>query len=228
MKLNFAVFKKGKTLYWVLGAVVLFVVFYFLFNKGGSSGGSVNVSSSGPSDASVASSTALAMAQLQYGAQSAISQSNNNAAVAVATLQANNSLAQTQAQADVGKYVAGLDATTQASYINAQQNIANINATANTSQASIAAATVIHQSDTQAAMFTAQLTTNAEMFKEQVRGVILQSVAAQIPAVGKNDRDNIAALVAAQASGGSISYSDRTSGSFSYNAPPSNSAPVFH
>lgn len=86
MKFNLKVFKKGKPIYWIIGAVVLFVIFYMMANKGagssgsGGSGGQV-VMQSGPSEA-------MQMAGLQASTALQVSAQEANAAIQAANIAA--------------------------------------------------------------------------------------------------------------------------------------------
>ena len=197
--MNFAIFKKGKPIYWIIGGVVVFGLFYLAFNKGGSSsGGGITSVNTGPSDAAVAASTQLALAQTQA-----------NAGVAVATLQYNGTIAQTQAAADVAKYTAALDAQTSAATLDTQKAIAAINAEYSLDTARVAAESNLAQWNINANVLTTQMTTQAQMFSDQLRASTTQAIIAQTPNIMLQDRDNILALAAAANSGVSLTYNDR-------------------
>jgi phage gp37-like protein len=94
MKVKWAYLKKPSV---IIGAVILFFILLFMLNKGSGSGSSSGqtVVNQGPSDAQVASSTQLALAQISAGLQGqaiqvdyAKSQDNNATALAVAQMQA--------------------------------------------------------------------------------------------------------------------------------------------
>lgn len=167
MKMNFAVFKKGKPIYWVIGGIVVFALFYLMFNKGAGSSSGITTVNAGPSDAAVAASTQLALAQ-----------TNANAGVAVATLQYNGQLAQTQAAADVAKYTANLDAATSAATLDTQKAIAAINAEYSLDTAKVAAETNIAQWTLNANVLTTQLQTNAQMFSDSMKASVVNNLVA--------------------------------------------------
>jgi len=197
MKLNFAIFKKGKTLYWVLGGIVIFVLFYLMFNKGAPASGGITSVSTGPSDAAVAASTSLAMAQTQA-----------NAGVAVATLQYNGTIAQTQAAADVAKYTATLDAQTQTAAFNTQKQIAAINAEYSYDTAKVAAETNIAQWTINAGVLTNQLAAQRDMFLAATKATTIGVLASQVGQVKANDRDNVLTALIASSSGQSLNFYD--------------------
>lgn len=193
MKLNLKVFKSRPVL-WIVGGIVLFVIFYLMFNKGGSGtsteSGGITTINTGPSDAAIAASTQLQLAQVQAGA--AIQQSNaqSAAAIAIATLQAQSDIANTQASADVAKYTAGVDAATQGQYLNVQKEIAQTNAEYSYDTAKVASETALGIQESQQQMFEAQLGSNVQMLQIQSSNLITQSLIAQIPSLKSKDRDN--------------------------------------
>lgn len=194
MKLNFKIFKKGKPVYWIVGGIVLFVIFYMITSKGASSSsGGITTINSGPSDTAIAANAQMAMAQLQYGSAVTAQANQANADVAIATLAANTQMAQIAASADAAKYVANLDANTQAQYLTTQRDIASTNAEYSLETARIAADTTLGTYQIQADMFGHQLDTNTEMLQIQSQNLIAQSLIAQIPSLKKGDRD--AALI---------------------------------
>lgn len=228
MKLNFKVFKKGKALYWILGGIFLFVLFYWLINRGGSSGSTgITTINAGQSDAQVA-----AGAQVQLATIAANTQANNaSAQVALAQLSLQGTLAQTAAAADVAKYTAALDAQSQTAYYTAQQNIAALNGqygletarvTSETilGQAQIQSDTLTNQMQIQAQMFNQQLAATQQIISTQAQASIYNSLINQISNAKPNDRDNLVALISGEFSGAPISYQDRTSGSFGINGAP--------
>lgn len=208
MKLNFKVFKKGKPIYWVIGGIVIFVLFYMMFNKGAGSSGGITTVNSGPSDAAISASTQLALAQTQA-----------NAGVAMAQLQYNGQIAQTQAAADVAKYTAALDANTAAAALATQKAIAGLNAeygietarlAANTQVdlATIGANASITQWQINANILNTQMMTQAEMFSEQMKAATISTLAGQIGTVKANDRDNMLAALIASSSGQALNFYD--------------------
>lgn len=122
-KFNWKVFKKGKTLYWILGAVVLFVIFYLVASGGSKSSGSgssgVTVMNAGPTDAQVAASAQAQMAQISGHYQLAALTAQADRDVAVATISANAATAQNTAAAQTAQNIAALQAGVQTADINA-------------------------------------------------------------------------------------------------------------
>lgn len=194
MKLNFKIFKKGKPIYWVIGAVVLFVIFYFVASRGSSnSTGGVTTIQTGPSEA-------MQAAQLQYNAQIASAnvaaqmQANQNLTdFRIAELAASNEASNIQASADVAKYVASLDAASTAKALETQQNIYDLQGQYSLETARTAAQAQLGLAELQASMFNKQLETNAQMFGDQLRAATAQTALSVIPTLKKGDRD--AALI---------------------------------
>lgn len=184
MKLNFKVFK-SKPVWYILGGLVAFYVFYRIAS-GGSSG--ITTVNSGPSDAAVQASTALQMANLQYGAQTTQMQTQANAAVAIEQLHANSANYQTQASVDLGKYTAALDAQTQAAYMTVQQNIAALNAQYSLDTAKVAAETNIAQWGIMANVMNTQTVANAAVQSQFIQASTFQALAATIPSLKERDR----------------------------------------
>lgn len=218
MKLNFAIFKKGKPLYWIIGGIVVFVFFYLIFNKGSSSagssgGGGITTINSGPSDAQIAAATQIGVAQIAANTQNA----QIAGAVAIATLQQQGQLQQTYAAADLAKFTAGLDAATASKTLDTQLEIAGLNAEYNFSTAKLAADVTRDQFLSNERIVKGQLETNAAMFKDQVDALKFQSMVGAIQFAPEVDRDNMLALLAATSSGTSLSYYDAGSGSFAVN-----------
>ena len=205
MKLNFAIFKK-KALWWVLGALVIFYIFYRLISGGSST--QVVAGSSGPSDAAIQAQSAQAIAALQYGAQGQAIQTQSNAQVAMAELSANSTNIQTQAAVDLGKYTAGLDAQTQAMAFTTQRDIAAINAEYSFDTAKITADTTNHQWDTMASIINNQTIAQRDTALAYIRGTTIQAELSAIPSLKANDRDNALALIAATSSGQGLTYLD--------------------
>lgn len=190
-KLNLQVFKRGKPIYWVIGGVALFVIFYLAFSKpasaGGSSGGAIVT---GPSEA-------LQAAQMQYGAQiqgaqiaagveAARIQAENNAA----SLGASVALANLATQEKVALFQLAREADLAA--INAQTNllINEQNISYGVETARLAAETQIGLRALDVSLLNKQMETNAAMFETQSKNLITQSVIAQVPSLKKRDRDD--------------------------------------
>lgn len=222
MKFSLAVFRRGKPIYWVIGAVALFVLFYFMVSRqapSAASSGGTTVIQSGPTEAQQAMQIQYSMASMQSNAGIQAAQIGANADIAMATLAAQVQLANTQASADVAKYTAALDAQSQSEYTAAQQTMlatqvagaittSQIQAQYGVETANIAAMSVLDQANVQAAMFSKQLDTNAKMFTAQMASANFQSLAAQVGNVKKNDRDNMLAMLIASNSGQALNFSD--------------------
>lgn len=189
-KLSLRVFKQGKPIYWIVGGVVVFVVFYMLFNKGGANAGSGNTSyvSSGPSEA-------LQAAQLQTGAsiQAAQIAANVEAAKTAAGLQEAQmgqevALAQTDASRVVS--LAQLANQSDLASINANTNLLineqNLSYAADTAKQASQTQIALKQID--AATVAHQLDTNADMFKIQSQNLLSQSLISQIGNVAEKKR----------------------------------------
>jgi len=216
MKFNWAVFKKGKAIYWVVGAVVLFVIFYLLASGGSKSSGDtastgaggITTINPGPSDAQLAAAAGITQAQLaanaattQSNAELAAKQSDNAAAVAIANLQYQGSLADTQAGADVAKYLAATDAATNSLALTEQTRQMQIQGEYSFATAKVAAETNLAGQALQAQVLTTQLVTQAQMFGKsldantqalqiQSQNLVDQSLIAQIPTLKKKNRDD--------------------------------------
>ena len=191
MAVTFSVFKK-KPLLWGGGAIFLFIIFYLMFNKSassGASGGSVTTVNTGPSDAAIAASTQLQLAQVQAGAAIQQSQAESAAAIAIATLSAQVALAENSAGADVAKYLAQSEANTTGQYLNIQKEIAAINAEYSYDTAKVASETALGLQESQQEMFEKQLNSNVQMLDIQSKNLISQSLIAQIPSLKKKNRD---------------------------------------
>ena len=196
MKLNFKIFKKGKPIYWVIGGVVLFVIFYMIASKGAggsASSGGVTTISPGPSDAQVAAGVALQTATINANAQMAqinaaaqVQMNQNQTDYEIAKLAAANQSAETQAAADVAKYTSTLDAQTQSQYLTTQQNLMEIQGEYSVSTAKVASQTQLGLAEMQAAMFNKQLETNAQMFSDQLKASTTISMGQAAAGIGGN------------------------------------------
>lgn len=218
MKFNWSVFKKGKTVYWIGGAVILFVIFYLIASKGASSGGdSADTSGgliyqpSGPTDAQVQASAAISAAQIQansqtqqYQLQLAALQQQGASDVALATLQAHSQDLATQAAADVTNRQTDAASAVSMAGLTAQTNIAQLQAeySYDTAKAANEAAITINANNNatsiagrqiDASTLHDQLQTNLQMFAIQSNNLITQSAIAATANLKKGDRD--AALV---------------------------------
>lgn len=187
MKLNFSFLKKGKTIYWIVGAVVLFVVFYLIASRGSSSEnvGGITTITAGPSDAQVAAATQLAMANIQASiasnqtaAELAALKEQSARDVALGALQQTIDLANTEA----GKTVALAN-------FNAQKEIAALQGEYDVATARVASETEIKSNQIQADMFASQLEANRQMFADQVSALNTQALIGQIGNLKKKNRD---------------------------------------
>jgi hypothetical protein len=202
-KISLRVFKKGKPIFWIIGAVFVFVIFYMLFNKsakaGASDGGGVSYVSSGPSEALQAQAmqvgAAIQGAQIAAGVETAKVQEQANEA----TLGAQVALAQLAAGQTV--QLRSIDADLDVAHTNAAANVAindaNLNygletasiaATRDITLKQIDANTLAHQMDTNALLVVHQLDTQADMFAEQSKTLTQQSLIAQVGNVKKKQR----------------------------------------
>lgn len=225
-KLSLRVFKKGKPIYWIIGGVVLFVLFYMLFNKGGaaSGGGGVNVVSSGPSEAmqaaSLQASTAIATAQIGAGieaarigvqrdmgalqAQIALAQLGSGERVALETLEFERAMGLADNQANL--------------LINEQ----NINYALESAR--VASETSLGLRKLETDMFSEQLAANRDMFAIQSQNLITQSMIAQVSSLKAKDRDTaLAAILATQSGSG---FSGGKGDDYIYIAPPTRFLPL--
>lgn len=208
-KFSFRVFKKGKPIYWVIGAVVIFVLFYLMFNKGGSSSttsGGVVVQSTGPSEAMQAAalqaSTVMQSAQLSANVEAARIAAERDASglgaqVALAQLLSGEKVA--LANLSTGRDIAELNAQTNL-LINDQ------NLSYNLESARVASETQIGLRGIDVALLNKQMDTQFAMFQEQSKNLIAQSLIAQIPSLKKGDRDSalISLAIGAPSSHGGI------------------------
>lgn len=212
MKLNFSFLKKAKPIYWVVGAVAIFVLFYVIMNRGGkasNSGGGITTIVSGPTEAQTMASANLAMAQIEANAatqnmqlQLAAIKEQGAVDVAIANLGAQYSMAETQAQADVAKYLAQTEGTIQLAGLDAQKEIAQMNAQYSYDTARLASEVAISSREIDAAILNNQLTANVAMFREttaaqtkmyetQAGLLTQQSILATIPTLKKKNRDDV-------------------------------------
>jgi hypothetical protein len=214
MKMNFKIFKKGKPIYWILGAIAVFIVFYMIASRGSSSGGSVAVVG-GTAQADNTIALANAEASMRAG--------DNAAAVAIATLQAQGQIAETQAGADVAKYIANLEATTSMAGFTAQMEAIKLQSEYGLESSRVAAETQLgiraldaavlsKQLDTNASMFNNSLAANVEMSRIQSDAFIKQSALSVIPTLKKKDRDETLQILGTTFAGGSVPYYNNNSG----------------
>lgn len=237
MKINWAVFKKGKPVYWIVGAVVVFVVFYMIASKGsgaakssGASAGGVTTISTGPSDAQISAAAGISAAQIQANATVAQGQlalaaqkDGNAAGVAVASLGAQVDMASIIASSETALGLGRMEQSIQLAGITAQQNISQINAEYSFATARVAAETNLATTQIQADMVNNSFATQERIAQGQNATTIALSnnqtkafiAASALNSVLPVDRDNIAAIILAD--GNSLKYTDRGSGSFVLN-----------
>jgi len=180
MKFNMKVFNKGKPIYWIIGGIFIFVVFYYFISKGSaapsnSSGSGITTINAGPSDTAIAAQAGVAMAQIQANAQ--VDQSNaaliaakdaNAASVAITAYQFQGDLAATQAGADVAKYLGALDAQVQVAGLTAQTAWINTQSEYSFATAKVAAETDYAKAKLTADSNLAQWALNADVLKTQL------------------------------------------------------------
>lgn len=218
-KLNLQVFKKGKPIFWIIGGVVVFVVFYLMFNKGsgGASTGTTTVMQSGPSEAlqaaSLQASTAIQAAQISANVEAtkigAERDANVLAAqVALAQLSSGEHVALEQLEADR----AAMELNASTNLLVNEQNLnygletARLAANTELGRKQIDANLLTQQLATNAAMFSEQLAANVHMFDTQSDNLIKQSIIGQVGSLKKGDRDNalISIALGAPSSHGSV------------------------
>lgn len=183
MKLNFKFLNKG-TIWWVVGAIVLFVIFYMVASGGNSAGasdGTTAVVGSTPSDAQIAAQLQGQSIQAQLAAATIQAQSE----VTVAAMQRDVALANVQAGADITKYQVATDL--QAAREAAEYGVETAN---------IAANTQLKLKETDAALLIHQMNVNAEMFNTQSQNLIAQSLIGASASLKKKDRDNYLVSIA--------------------------------
>ena len=123
-KFNWKVFKKGKTIYWVIGAIVLFVVFYLIASSGSGSKSSngpsgVTVLDQGPSDTAIAAQAAVTQQQIAGHYDLAKLKEEAGAAVAIAQISGNTQDTANSLAAQTAMNLASLEAGIQTAAINA-------------------------------------------------------------------------------------------------------------
>jgi hypothetical protein len=200
-KLSLRVFKKGKPIYWIGGAVIVFVLFYMLFNRGAGSAasGGTTVVSTGPSEA-------MQMAGLQ--ASTAIATANIGAGVEAARIAAQRDSQGLQAQIALAQLVSGervaletLEYQRAMGTLSASNELKlnEQNITYALESARVAGETTMGLRKMEMDMFSEQLATNAAMFAIQSENLITQSMIAQVSSLKSKDRDTaLAAIIAAQ------------------------------
>lgn len=201
-KISLRVFQKGKPIFWIIGAVVVFVLFYLMANRrsDASAGGGMTVVQSGASEAmqiaGMQTAASIQTAQIGASVEAARIQGEQNrnvlaSQVAIAQLMSGERVALETISAD--REAANLNAATNLA-INEQNTTYALESARLASETSIGlkgidAAIVMHQLDTNAEMFGKQLDTNAMMFAEQSRNLIATTALGQIQTLKKKNRD---------------------------------------
>lgn len=229
MKFNVAYVKKNPVMF---GAIFLVfgLLIWLLINRGSSSDSGTTYVNQGPSEA-------LQAAQLQTGAAIQAKQIDASVQTAMGAMQLEALSRQIQGQAAIATMEqsyrmaelsenAGLSklqiqASLQALSAQLDNNLAITNSNnsfmigyattvqeAATQQTAINAAVQMHLSDNQ-----------TEAFKAQAKAMAVGALASQIGNVKANDRDNAFAALAGTISGGGLTYTDGSSGTFYMNGP---------
>lgn len=198
-KFNLAVFRKGKPIYWIVGAVVLFVLFYFMASKGApkaSSGGGTTYVESGPSEAELSAQVALAGISAQTNSdaarvagETAIARSQMETQIGLAQINATIAAADIAANRELSALALTTDRDNQRAQLEASLDAINLQAQYGTEQARIA---------TQGSIQALQIQTQAQqaMYMEQSRALGQQALIAQASTLKKKDRDNFLAGLA--------------------------------
>lgn len=208
-KINLRVFKQGKPIYWIIGGIVVFVLFYMLFNRGApaTAGGGTTVVQSGPSEA-------MQIAGMQTAA--AIQSAQIAANIEALRVQGERDQAALAGQVALAQLASGervaletLNAEREAAAINAQTNLLINEQTINYNLESarlasetqlglrqIDANLISGQLDAQAEMFRDQLAANMAMYQIQSQNLIAQTAFSQIGNLKKKNRDEALAYLA--------------------------------
>lgn len=181
MAINIQMFKKRPVM-WGIIAVIVFVLFYMLFSRGGGgeSEGQVQMVQSGPTDAQLAAQTQLGMAQIAANA----TQQQYAAEVAIAN-------SQIQGEFKLGElaYQAGL------AQINADRAMYETQSEYSLATARVAAENNLALARLDKEVLTTQLTTQAQMFGQQLAANNNMLLIGQISTAKKKDRDNLIAAL---------------------------------
>lgn len=213
-KFSLKVFKNGKPIYWIVGAVILFVIFYFLFSRGApeSSSGGVTVNSSGPSEqmqaAQLAASTQMQTAQLgaqiemarvqgelasgQLGAQVALAQLHSAETIGMASLAQEGAIANLAAQTQIILNDQNVEYTLESARLASETQLAN--------------------KLTDASILMYQMDTNRDMLQIQSTNMLAQSAIGQVSNLKKKDRDNALVALTASLTGNPVNYTQDKSG----------------
>lgn len=212
-KFNLRVFKKGKPIYWIIGAVVVFVAFYMLFNRGGSSASGTTVIQSG----GMSEQAQLAAAQIGAANQ----QAQLAASIELARVQGEKDAANLGAQVALAQLASG--ETVALSSLERESAIAAMNVNANllmneqninyaTESARIAAETQLGLREIDTNLLREQMRTQSEMFAVQSHNLIAQSVIGQIGNLKKKNRDEALIAISEGALGTTLDYTPRRGG----------------
>lgn len=183
---------KGKNrIYYIIGGIALFGLFYFLLNRQGAAPSnnaqqSGNIVINGPSDAELALQSQIASASIQAGiarndtnAQVAIATQENQALIALSTIQQSTDLAALDIQNNLG--IASLNLERDIFAQQSQNEIINSQLNADIALAQI---------NTNADIVKTQLQTNADIFNTQVKAAQFGQLVNQVGSLKKSDRDN--------------------------------------
>lgn len=190
-KLNLTVFKRGKPIYWVIGGIVVFVVFYMLFTKSApSSGGAATAYSTGPSEAFQAAqmqyASQIQMAGIAAQSKAAEIQAANNAAV----LSANVAMANLAMQEKVGLFQLARESDLATLQLENNRLINQDNITYGLESARIAGETQLGLRALDIGLLTRQMETQAEMFATQSQNLVTQTLISATSNLKKKDRDD--------------------------------------
>jgi hypothetical protein len=187
MKFNLAIFKGKNSIWWIVGAIILFIVFYMVASAGApAKAGGLTVQNAGPSDAAIAANAQLTGMQLSAQAQvyqSQIELAALNAAanrdISIAQIQADTQLADTQASADIAKYVAANQTSIAQQQLTTQLAIARADMEYGLASSEVAAQTQLGLKAIDASTVQYQLKTNSDIimrqFESNERSLAIQS-----------------------------------------------------
>lgn len=208
MKMKLAIFKKGKPVYWIVGAVVLFVIFYLITSKGAgqaaNSGGGVAVINQGPSDAQIQAGAAFSMAQVQAntaaniaGLEAAVKRDEFNMNVALANIGANIAGREIDTSATLGL----------ASY-DLQRHISELNAEYSLETAKIVSSEAITMRQIDRAAFGDQLAANNDSLRIQSANMTNQALISQVGSLKKKDRDETLQILSGAMLNNPVNYTN--------------------
>ncbi len=224
MKMNLKVFKKGKPIYWVIGAVILFVIFYLVASRGaggntaakGTAGGVVSYNA-GPSDAQIMAASQISAMQIEANAATNMSamelakfQEEASAAVTIAAMENSLNALAVNAEQALGELAYNTDLTIGLASIDAQKEANYLQAEYSITTARIASDTELGLRNIDRAMFADQLDNNRAMLEIQSENMIAQTALSQVGTLKKKDRDNTLQMLARQFSSGDNSANPYT------------------